>query len=82
MNSAVIAAAALNPELLQPIKDRYEIWQRRLETTESDPVAATVTRLASDGLFFCELFGFAPLTEEMKADVLNYMMNLVTREKE
>lgn len=81
MNAAVMAAAAMNPDLLQPIKDRYETWQQRIETTEADPVAATVIRLAADGLFFSELFGFAPLSESMKAAVLKYMMAPAIKEE-
>lgn len=80
LNSAIMAAAALNPELLQPIKERYDLWQRRIDGA-SNPVAATVIRLAADGLFFSELFGFAPLPEERRAEAIDYMLQLLSKEE-
>lgn len=42
-----------------------------------DPVEATVARLAADGLFFCELFGFAPLDDQLRSEVLAYLLTKV-----
>ncbi|MFC6331880.1 TetR family transcriptional regulator [Paenibacillus septentrionalis] len=76
MSFGILAAAANNPALLEPMRQRYLLWQNRMTAECSDPVEATVVRLAADGLFFCELFGFAPLEGKLRADVLS---NLLTR---
>ncbi len=52
MSSGVLAAAANNPELLEPMRQRYITWQNRMAAECSNPVQATVARLAGDGLFF------------------------------
>ncbi|MNH89260.1 HTH-type transcriptional repressor KstR2 [compost metagenome] len=76
-NVGFLAAAATNPDLLGPMRARYQIWQQRMEVECADPVEATVARLAGDGYFFCELFGLAPLDEQLKTRVMDYMLNMV-----
>ncbi|PAD77030.1 TetR/AcrR family transcriptional regulator [Paenibacillus campinasensis] len=74
MSFGILAAAASNPDLLEPMRQRYLKWQSRMTTECSDQVEATVARLAADGLFFCELFGFAPLEDQLRADVLSNLL--------
>ena len=42
-------------------------WQARLVDDGLDPVTATVLRLASDGLWLCDLFGLAPPPAALRA---------------
>ena len=51
------AAAAAEPELLAPLQEAFQRWQAALAEDGLDPVVATVVRLASDGLWLCDLFG-------------------------
>jgi AcrR family transcriptional regulator len=57
VGAAVIAAAAAEPELLAPLQEAFQRWQAALAEDGLDPVVATVVRLASDGLWLCDLFG-------------------------
>lgn len=58
---ALAAAVALDPRLLEPLRERYRAWQARLESDGIDPAAATVVRLAVDGWWLAALLGLDPL---------------------
>jgi AcrR family transcriptional regulator len=58
--SGLLAAVALNPELLGPVKKHYAAWQKELENDGINSVTATLVRLATDGLYFSEIFDLAP----------------------
>jgi AcrR family transcriptional regulator len=58
--SGLLAAVALNPDLLEPVKKHYGAWQKELENDGISPVTATLVRLATDGLYFSEIFDLAP----------------------
>ncbi len=60
LGAALIAAAAAEPSLLEPLQLAAGRWQTRLENDGLDPTVATVLRLACDGLWLCDLFGLAP----------------------
>lgn len=68
--AALLAAAATDPALLDPLRERYAAWQARLEADGIDPALATVIRLAADGLVLAELFGLAPPAPALRARVL------------
>ncbi|MBB6672948.1 TetR/AcrR family transcriptional regulator [Cohnella nanjingensis] len=81
MSFGILAAASSNPDLLEPMRQRYIDWQSRMTAECRDPVEATVARLAADGLFYCELFGFAPMDEKLRSEVLSCLLTMV-RKKE
>lgn len=74
--AAVLAAMAAEPQLLEPLRRSFERWQRRLTADGVDPVRATVARLAADGMWLVELFGFAPLSEPLRGQVAAYLKEL------
>ena len=69
LGAALIAAAAAEPELLEPLQVAADRWQARLEDDGLDPTVATVLRLACDGLWLCDLFGLAPPSAALRAGV-------------
>ncbi len=69
LGAALIAAAAAEPALLAPLQAAADRWQGRLEDDGLDPVTATVLRLASDGLWLCDLFGLAPPAAGLRASI-------------
>jgi AcrR family transcriptional regulator len=69
LGAALIAAAAAEPALLDPLQLAADRWQVRLEDDGLDPTVATVLRLACDGLWLCDLFGLAPPSAALRADV-------------
>lgn len=60
VTAGLLAAVALAPHLLEPLRERYRAWARRFEEDGIDPIDALVVRLASDGLWMAELLGFEP----------------------
>jgi AcrR family transcriptional regulator len=74
--AAVLAAMACEPQLLEPLRRSFDRWQQRLATDGVDPVRATVARLAADGIWLVELFGFAPLPEPLRSEVAAYLSEL------
>jgi AcrR family transcriptional regulator len=74
--AAVLAAMASEPQLLEPLRTSFDRWQQRLITDGVDPVQATVARLAADGLWLGDLFGFAPLDEPLRSQVADFLTGL------
>jgi AcrR family transcriptional regulator len=72
----LLAALVADPAVLRTVRDRYAIWQDRVEREGSDPVDATVARLAADGLWLAELLGMAPPRGKLREQVLARMVEL------
>lgn len=75
-SAAMIAAVGIKPELLGGLRERYAVWQRQIVDDGLDPALATVLRLACDGLWFCEVLGFAPPTGVLRDQVIAQMLAL------
>ena len=68
VSAGLVAAVALNPELLEPVRERYLQWQHAAEADGLEPGLGTLLRLAMDGLWLADLLGLAPPdTEERRA---------------
>jgi AcrR family transcriptional regulator len=72
----LLAALVADPAVLSTVRERYAIWQDRVEREGSDPVDATVARLAADGLWLAELLGMAPPRGRLREQVLARMLEL------
>jgi AcrR family transcriptional regulator len=70
MTAAVNAAIAQDADLLNPVRRRYVVWQKRLMEDGIDPVMATLVRLAVDGLWLSEVAGFADFDQAFRNDIL------------
>ncbi|QBP40254.1 TetR/AcrR family transcriptional regulator [Paenisporosarcina antarctica] len=66
MHAGLLAAKAVNEELLDPIRELYTKWQKEIENDGIDPVKATIIRLATDGIWLSELFDIHHIGEEKK----------------
>jgi AcrR family transcriptional regulator len=72
----LLAALIAEPAVLEVVRERYEEWQAQVVATTDDPVEATVARLATDGLWFADLLGFAPPRGELRERVLARLLEL------
>jgi len=74
VSSALVAATSHDPDLVEPLRDRFYKMQREITAAAVSPELGTLIRLALDGMWFAELFGFAPpepaLRAKMKATLL------------
>jgi AcrR family transcriptional regulator len=78
--SGLLAAVALNPELLEPVKKHYRAWQKELEKDGINLVTATLVRLAADGLYFSEVFDLAPPKGKLRKQLETRLLAM-TKEK-
>ncbi|MFS0782100.1 TetR/AcrR family transcriptional regulator [Bacillus sp. 1P06AnD] len=70
LNVGIIAASMLHTDLSGNISEAYQYMQTKVEQDGLDPVAATIIRLAIDGLYYSELFQIAPLDPHMQEKVI------------
>ena len=76
----LLAALAAEPERLQSVREHYAVWQSRTEADASDPVAATVARLAIDGLWIAQLLRLAPPEGDLHEQVVERIRALASAE--
>ena len=71
----LLAAMVDEPGTLERVRERYAEWQSRL-TAADDPAQATLARLAADGLWLADLLGLAPPSGDLRASVIERMIDL------
>ena len=70
-----MAAIFANPELMKDLQVQYANWQKNIENDGIDPVRSTIARLVSDGLWFAEIFGLAPLNKVLKEEIYKELIS-------
>lgn len=55
VGGALLAAAALSPDLLTPLRTKYDEWNERVHSDSPDPALATLVCMAMDGYYFEKL---------------------------
>ncbi|NMB59649.1 MAG: TetR/AcrR family transcriptional regulator [Chloroflexi bacterium] len=80
ISAAMIPAAASNPELLEPMRKMYEIWQRKLDEDLGDRSTSTLIRLALDGLWLVELFNLNPPRGARRDEFFNMVIKMTEHE--
>lgn len=81
LTAALFAAAATNPALLAPVWAAFDRWQAAAVADGLDPAAATLVRLAADGLWFADLFGAAAVTAPLRESVRDALIALIGTDK-
>ncbi len=76
LTGALLAAIGSDPALLAPMRERFAAWQLQAEADGIDPTLATLLRLATDGLWFTDLFGLAPPPPGARTQLLERMLAL------
>ncbi len=75
LGAALLAAMAAQPALLEPLRQDFDFLQAQLDADGIDPVEAAIARLASDGIWLAELFGFADLSPAARAHVRDRLLS-------
>jgi AcrR family transcriptional regulator len=76
----LLAAMVDEPGALERVRERYAAWQAQLAAEASDPVEATVARLAADGLWLNDLLGLAPPAGALRERVMARMLELARQD--
>ncbi|MGH9171738.1 MAG: TetR/AcrR family transcriptional regulator [Acidimicrobiales bacterium] len=79
LGAALIASVASDPELLQPLRDRFDAWQAAVANDGLDASTATLIRLALDGMWLCDVFGLAPVSDAQQQAMAELLRQLITR---
>lgn len=66
LGAAILPAMVEEPELLRPLREAFARWQQEIVSEAADPARATVIRLALDGLWLCDLFGFTQIEPALR----------------
>ncbi len=78
-SASILAAAALDDELLANTRATFERWQERL--LRDDGLAETtglLARIVGDGLWLIDLFGLAPPTKAERHEVLDLVSAMIS----
>ncbi len=77
--ACLLAAVLVNSVILDPVRDHYRRVQERLLRDGVDPATVQIIRLATDGLWLCDLFAMPGPAGEARREVLQKLCQL-TRE--
>ena len=69
LEAALLTSTLLNPDLMSPLRERYDALQDAIVSDSSDPALATLIRLAVDGLWLTDLLGLASLRDNARHDL-------------
>lgn len=78
-SSAVFAALAQNPMLIEPMRAVYSDLHRRIDEDGLPPGVGRAVVAAIDGLWLCWVLGLAPVDQELIARVRTALESLVDR---
>jgi AcrR family transcriptional regulator len=73
---ALFAAIGNNPGLLGPLQKKFKEWQGKSEASAGSAETGTIIRLALDGMWICDLLGFAPPKPALRTKMLNVLLKL------
>ncbi len=74
MLTALLAAVGTDKRYIEPMRKRLLEWQSRLESDGLPPAAASVVRLAIDGLCLGQLLGLPVPEGELRQRVLDLLV--------
>lgn len=78
MFASLFAAGEKYPTVLAIMKRSYDDWQQKVEMSGLAPDVAMLVRLAVDGLWFTEMYQYAPPTVEQREAVMRLISRLTT----
>jgi AcrR family transcriptional regulator len=73
--SGIIAAFALNQELLQPVLESRKEWLEKIDQLK-DPILGLIISLACDGIAFSNVLGLEVYPEKTKAMLMERLIEL------
>ncbi len=76
LGAGILAAVAINSQLLAPLRRRYDVWCRRLENDGIDPAIAELVRSAADGLWLGNVLELGPSSAALRKRVFAQLIEL------
>ncbi|MFO0560832.1 MAG: TetR/AcrR family transcriptional regulator [Polyangiales bacterium] len=79
---ALLAAVAIAPESIEPLRERYRRWNKRLRDDGISEETAFIVRLAADGLWLADLLGLEPPKPKLRRAIVQRLLELTREEQE
>jgi hypothetical protein len=79
LSCALIAAIANDPDLIKPLQKRFSEMQDRIARAAFSPEIGTLIRLALDGMWISDIYGFAPPPPELREKMLTSLLEIAQR---
>jgi AcrR family transcriptional regulator len=79
ISRALFAAISNDITLLEPLKAHFFKMQNEIAEAAPSPEIGTLIRLSLDGLWFSELFGYAPPSPDLKAKMQETLLEYVQK---
>jgi AcrR family transcriptional regulator len=76
VSAGILAAVAINSQLLAPLRRRYDEWRKRLEDDGIDPAIAELVRTAADGLWLGNVLELGVMSEALRKRVFAKLIEL------
>lgn len=76
VSAAMLAAAANDPRLLDPMRDYYRKWFGELSSGGLDPERACIVSLATEGLWVLELLRLSPFSPQQRSRIVAALLRL------
>ena len=76
VSAGILAAVAINSQLLAPLRRRYDEWRQRLEDDGIDPAIAELVRSAADGLWLAGVLELGVVSASVRKRVFAKLIEL------
>ena len=81
VSQALSAAVSSDPELIRPLRERFFRMQQEIATAAGSEELGTIIRLALDGLWMSDVFGFAPPSAELREKMLPALLEIARKHR-
>lgn len=79
--ASLFAAGERYPSVLQIMRDRYVVWQGKIDQDGLSPEWAVLFRLIVDGLWFAQLYQFSPPNPALRTHIFALLTDLIKQAK-
>jgi len=76
---ALFAAISNDPALIKPLQARFLKMQNEIVAAAASEEVGTIIRLALDGMWISDLFGFAPPSPELRVKMLDALLKIAQK---
>jgi len=76
VSAGILAAVAINSQLLAPLRRRYDEWRQRLEDDGIDPAIAELVRSAADGVWLGGVLELGVVSAAVRRRVFTKLIEL------
>lgn len=77
VGGALLAAVAVNPDLLTPLHEKFLEWSRRITSDSPNPVLAGLVCMAMDGYIFERMLKIPPCEDASYSQIMQQALDLL-----